>query len=85
MRVLPACRGRGIARQLLEHCISLANGRGIHRVEREARSHNRRALELCRSTGFAVEAFVRDAMKVDGTCHDAFRMCLRIVPPGAAR
>ena len=81
MGVLPAYRGRGIARQLLEQCISMANGQGIHRVELEARSDNRRALELYSSTGFAVEAIVKGAMKVDDTYHDAFRMCLRIVPP----
>ena len=84
MGVLPAYRGRGIARQLLEQCISMANGRGIHRIELEARSDNRRALELYSSTGFAVESIVKGAMKVDGTYHDAFRMCLLIVPPSQA-
>ena len=84
MGVLPSYRGRGIARQLLEQCISMANGRGIHRVELEARSDNRRALELYCSIGFAVESLVKGAMKVDDTYHDAFRMCLRIVPPSQA-
>ncbi len=40
-------------------------------------------LELYRSTGFAVEAIVRGAMKIDGVYHDAFRMCLVIVPPSS--
>ena len=81
MGVLPDYRGRGIARQLLEQCISIANSLGIHRVELEARSDNRRALELYRSTGFAVEAIVKGAMKINGVYHDAFRMCLVINPP----
>jgi ribosomal protein S18 acetylase RimI-like enzyme len=81
MGVLPAYQGRGIARELLEHAISLANAAGIHRLELEVRSDNRRALELYRTTGFAVEAIVRGAMRVDGAQHDALRMCLVIVPP----
>ena len=83
MGVLPDYRGRGIARRLLEQCISIANSTGIHRVELEARSDNRRALELYRSTGFAVESIVKGAMKIDGVYHDAFRMCLVIVPPSS--
>jgi ribosomal protein S18 acetylase RimI-like enzyme len=81
MGVLPNYQGRGIARELLAHAISLANAAGIHRLELEVRSDNRRALELYRSTGFAVEALVRGAMRVDEAQHDAFRMCLVIVPP----
>jgi ribosomal protein S18 acetylase RimI-like enzyme len=84
MGVSPAYQGRGIARELLERGISLANAAGIHRVELEVRSDNRRALELYRSMGFAVESMVRGAMRVDGVHHDAFRMCLIIVPPAQA-
>jgi ribosomal protein S18 acetylase RimI-like enzyme len=44
MGVLPNYQGRGIARELLAHAISLANAAGIHRLELEVRSDNRRAL-----------------------------------------
>ena len=81
MGVLPEYRGRGIARQLLERCISIANARGIYRIELEARTDNRRALELYSSMGFSVEAIVKDAMKTDGIFYDTFKMCLRIFPP----
>ena len=81
MGVLPDYRGRGIARNLLEQAISFASAAGIHRVELEVRSDNTRALELYRSMGFAVESIVRGAMRVDEAHHDAFRMCLIIVPP----
>ena len=84
MGVLPSHQGRGIARELLEQGISLANAAGIHRLELEVRSDNRRALELYRSVGFAVESIVRGAMRVGHAHHDAFRMCLVIVPPAAS-
>jgi ribosomal protein S18 acetylase RimI-like enzyme len=84
MGVLPTYQGRGIARELLERAISLANAAGIYRLELEVRSDNRRALELYRSMGFAVESIVRGAMRVDEAHHDAFRMCLVIVPPAHA-
>jgi ribosomal protein S18 acetylase RimI-like enzyme len=71
MGVLPSYRGCG-----LDQCIRAAQARGITRVELEVRTDNRRALELYRASGFAVEAIVKKAMKVDGVHHDAFRMSL---------
>lgn len=48
----------------------------IDRVELEVRTDSRRALELYRDSGFAIESIVRKDMKVDGIYHDAFRMSL---------
>ncbi len=76
MGVLPDYRGCGIGRRLLDDCISVAHILGIQRVELEVRSDNRRALTLYRNAGFAVEAIVKGAMKINDVYHDAFRMCL---------
>ena len=76
MGVLAGYRGCGIGRRLLDDCISVANILGIRRVELEVRSDNHRALMLYRNAGFAVEAIVKGAMKIDDVYHDAFRMCL---------
>ena len=90
MGVLPAYRGCGLGKRMLDDCIAAARARGIGRVELEVRTDNRPALELYRSSGFAVEAIVKMAMKMDGKYHDAFRMSLLAVaphvdfPPGAA-
>ncbi len=76
MGVLPAYRGIGLGKRLLSECIAAAYARGINRVELEVRTDNRRALELYRASGFCVESIVKKAMLIDGTYHDAFRMCL---------
>ncbi len=80
MGVLPSYRGCGLGKSLLDQCIRAAHARGITRVELEVRTDNRRALELYRASGFAVEAIVKKAMKVDGIHHDAFRMSLTTEP-----
>jgi ribosomal protein S18 acetylase RimI-like enzyme len=76
MGVLPPYRGCGLGKRMLTECIDAAHARGIDRVELEVRTDNRRALELYRGSGFAVEAIVKMAMKVGGVYHDAFRMSL---------
>ena len=83
MGVLPSYRGCGLGKRMLGDCIAAARARGIDRVELEIRTDNRLALELYRSSGFAVEAIVKMAMKMDGKYHDAFRMSLLAVPPHA--
>ena len=83
MGVLPSYRGFGLGKRMLDDCIAAARARGIDRVELEVRTDNRLALELYRSSGFAVEAIVKMAMKMDGKYHDAFRMSLLATPPHA--
>ena len=74
MGVLPSYRGSGLGKRMLNECIAAARARGIDRIELEVRTDNRRALELYRDSGFAVESIVKKAMKIDGTYHDTFRM-----------
>ena len=80
MGVLPSYRGHGLGKRMLAECLAAAHARGIARVELEVRTDNRRALELYRDGGFAVEAIVKMAMKIDGAYHDAFRMSRLCVP-----
>jgi ribosomal protein S18 acetylase RimI-like enzyme len=80
MGVLPSHRGCGLGKRMLNECVAAAHARGIDRVELEVRTDNRRALELYRDSGFAVESIVKKAMKIDASYHDAFRMSLLSVP-----
>jgi len=84
MGVLPSYRGYGLGKRILRECISAAHARGIDRVELEVRTDNRRALELYRGSGFAVESIVKMAMKIDGTYHETFRMSLNSAPMHAS-
>jgi ribosomal protein S18 acetylase RimI-like enzyme len=76
MGVLPAYRGRGIGRRLLEASIAKAWAQGITRIELEVRVDNERAIGLYRSLGFEQEAVKRRAMRFDGVDHDALLMSL---------
>ncbi len=74
MGVLPGYRGLGIGRRLLQACINKATGKGITRIELEARADNERAIRLYESMGFKHEALKRRAMRFDGVYYDAVQM-----------
>jgi len=76
MGVLPACRGQGIGRRLLQACIDKAWRKGLTRIELEVRADNERAIRLYRSLGFATEALKRHAMRFGAVYHDALQMSL---------
>ncbi len=76
MGVLPAFRGQGIGRRLLQACIDKARAKGITRIELEVRADNQPAIGLYRSMGFEQEAVKRRAMRFDGHYHDALLMSL---------
>lgn len=74
--VLPAYRGRGIARQLLLACLAKARATGLTRIELEVRADNTRAIRLYRAVGFVEECRKRKAMRFDGVYFDALLMSL---------
>ncbi len=76
MGVLPAWRGQGLGRQLLQACIHKAWARGITRIVLEARADNLRAIQLYERMGFTHEARMRRAMRFDGEYFDAVQMSL---------
>lgn len=76
MGVLPAWRGQGLGRRLLQACIAKAQARGITRVELDARADNARAIALYEQMGFRHEAVKRKALRFDGCYFDAAQMVL---------
>jgi RimJ/RimL family protein N-acetyltransferase len=83
MGLLPAWRGRGLGRRLLEAALAAARAAGFSRVELTVRDDNARAVALYNSAGFEVEGRKRRAMVVDGAYHDLIVMALLFdEPPG---
>ena len=76
MGVLPARRGQGVGKGLLQACLAKARAKGITRVELEARADNERAIKLYERLGFQHEATKRQAMRFDGVYYDAVQMSL---------
>jgi ribosomal protein S18 acetylase RimI-like enzyme len=74
MGLLPAWRGQGLGRRLLQACIDKAQARGITRIELEVRADNAAAIGLYRALGFGTEAVKRRAMRFDGVYFDALLM-----------
>ena len=52
MALLPAWRGQGLGRRLLERAMAFARGRGYERIELDTASSLKEAIALYRSTGF---------------------------------
>lgn len=76
MGVLPAYRGQGIGRRLLQACIAKAWSKGLTRIVLEVRADNERAIRLYHSLGFAKEALKKHAMRFDAVYHDSVQMRL---------
>lgn len=76
MGVLPAYRGQGIGRRLLQACIDKAWAKGLARIELEVRADNVRAIALYQAMGFTHEALKRQALRFDGAYFDALQMSL---------
>ena len=81
MGLLPAYRGQGIGRRLLEVCIDRAWSAGITRVELETREDNEVAIRLYARLGFEREGIKRHGMKVDGSYVATVAMAL-LLPDG---
>lgn len=82
MGVLPAWRGRGLGRRLLEACIASSWARGLTRIELEVRVDNAPAIRLYERVGFGHEGIKRQAIRVDGVHVDTHAMSL--LAPGPA-
>ena len=75
MAILPAARGRGGGRALLEAVFEYARSRGAHKVELEVWPGNARAIALYASAGFEVEGLRRDHYRRrDGSLRSALLM-----------
>jgi len=74
--LLPAWRGRGIGRQMIEQCIRLAWNREFKRLELVVRSDNISAISLYQRLGFKTEGIRNKAFVLDGCYHDLIDMAL---------
>ena len=76
MGLLPASRGQGIGRRLLQHTLEAARAGGLSRVELTVRQDNPAAIALYEKLGFVAEGVQRNAFKVDGRYHDLVMMAV---------
>jgi ribosomal protein S18 acetylase RimI-like enzyme len=76
MGVLPAWRGQGIGRRLLERTVAWARDSGLERIELEVYASNAPAILLYRSSGFVTEGVKKGARKIDDTVDDVIEMVL---------
>ncbi|MGH6741140.1 MAG: GNAT family N-acetyltransferase [Bradyrhizobium sp.] len=76
MGLLPAFRGLGIGRRLLQRALEAARAGGLSRVELTVREDNPGAIALYESAGFEAEGVQRNAFKVDGRYHNLIMMAV---------
>ncbi|MGO7536647.1 GNAT family N-acetyltransferase [Rhizobium leguminosarum] len=84
MGILPAYRGKGLGRMLIETTLRAAQKSGFARVELDVYEDNARAIALYEKMGFAREGIVRHAARIDGRFIDAISMALLFDERGAA-
>jgi RimJ/RimL family protein N-acetyltransferase len=77
MYVVPAARGRGLARELMAAVLAMARAApGLAKVTLVADSMNVPAIALYESLGFVVYGREQDAMRLDGQPRDDLHMAL---------
>jgi RimJ/RimL family protein N-acetyltransferase len=76
MGLLPAYRGHGHGRALIEAALAAARQMGLTRIELGVYSHNTRAKALYDRTGFATEGIKRKAVRIDGVFRDVIVMAI---------
>ena len=76
MGLLPAYRGRGHGRRLIEATLRAAQLAGFSRVELAVHADNRRAVALYERVGFARGGIKRHATCIDGRFGDTIMMAI---------
>lgn len=76
MGILPAYRGRGLGRKLIDAALTQARKAGFVRIELFVHSDNVRAIALYDKVGFVREGVQRDAVCIDGEYRDAIMMAI---------
>jgi ribosomal protein S18 acetylase RimI-like enzyme len=80
MGLLPALRGRGLGRRLIETTLAAAAGR-FEQVDLDVYGQNTRALSLYRSVGFVEQGRKRGGRKLDGAYDDIVLMTRFLTEP----
>jgi ribosomal protein S18 acetylase RimI-like enzyme len=76
MGLLPQFRHQGIGTRLIRQALEAARAFGFSRIELEVRQNNENAIALYKKTGFVVEGFQRNALRVDGAYENLILMGL---------
>ncbi|WHO75132.1 GNAT family N-acetyltransferase [Rhizobium sp. BT03] len=76
MGILPAYRGQGLGRKLIETTLRAAREAGFVRVELDVYDDNLRAIARYEKLGFVREGMIRRAARIDGRFIDAIGMAL---------
>jgi RimJ/RimL family protein N-acetyltransferase len=76
MGLLPAYRGRGLGRRLLDETVRRTFAQGLTRIELEVYASNRAAIALYERYGFAHEGRKRRGRSLDGVTEDILCMAL---------
>ena len=76
MGLLPAWRGRGNGKPLVDATLSEARRFGFVRIELTVYADNAQAIALYESVGFKTEGVLRDAALIDGLYRDLILMAI---------
>ena len=76
MGMLPAYRGQGLGRRLMQTTLAAAKARGFERITLHVHANNDRARRLYERTGFKFEGVMRRAFKVEDYYDDVVVMGL---------
>jgi len=74
MGIIPAYRGQGVGRRLIETTLRAARDAGMERIELSVHSDNDRAIALYEKVGFVREGLARKSVRIDGRYKDAIHM-----------
>ena len=74
MGIIPAYRGQGVGRRLIDATLRAARDVGIERVELSVHADNSRAIALYEKVGFVREGLARKSFHIDGRYKDAIHM-----------
>ncbi|TWB18260.1 acetyltransferase (GNAT) family protein [Rhizobium sp. ERR 1071] len=74
MGIIPAYRGRGLGRRLLEATLRAARDAEIECIELSVHADNDRAIALYEKVGFVREGLARNSVRIDGRYKDAIHM-----------
>ncbi len=74
MGIIPAYRGQGVGRRLIDATLRASRDVGIERVELSVHADNSRAIALYEKVGFVREGLARKSFHIDGRYKDAIHM-----------
>jgi RimJ/RimL family protein N-acetyltransferase len=68
--------GMGIGKAMMHRLVNWAQVNGIHKINLEVRTENKRAIELYLACGFSIEGLITRTVFYNGGYHDSYAMGL---------